>query len=107
METGVVFYREPEYNDMSRGTGIGKGWLDKFTSDVYPRDYVVVNGVKARPPRFYDNKFEIIDPDLFEKLKRKRVRNARKHADNNTPDRLRVREEVALAKIRNLKMSVD
>ena len=28
--------REPEYVVMSRRPGIGRGWLEKFTSDVYP-----------------------------------------------------------------------
>lgn len=107
LETGEIFYRQPEYNDMSRRPGIGQGWFDTFNSDVYPRDYVVVNGVKARPPRYYDNKYEIVDPDRFARLKARRVRNARKHEHNNTPDRLKVREEVQLARIKSLKRSVD
>ena len=88
---------------MSRRGDIGKGWLDKFQSDVYPRDYVVVNGVKSRPPRFYDSKYEILDPKRYARLKARRVRNAKKFSDNNTPDRLRVREEVALSRVNRLK----
>ena len=103
LDTGEIFYITPEYTHMSRNGGIGKGWLDTFTSDVYPRDYVVINGVKARPPRFYDSKFEVIDPDRYKRLKARRVRRSRKYADNNTPGRLRVREEVVLSRISKLK----
>src|SRR6185436_16893236 len=43
--------RRPEYTTMSRRPGIGKGWYEKFKTDVYPRDRVVVRGVHTRPPR--------------------------------------------------------
>lgn len=105
--TGEVFDRRPEYTTMSRRPGIGKGWLDKFQSDVFPRDYVVVRGVKCKPPRFYDSQFEVIDPDLFNSLKMARVRSAKKHVDNNTWDRLRVREQVKLAQISTLTRKLD
>ena len=39
----------PEFNRMSLKPGIGSRWLEKFKTDVYPRDYVVVNGVKVKP----------------------------------------------------------
>ena len=42
---------------MSLKPGIGQAWLDKYMSDVYTQDHVVVRG-KCRPPRFYDNKYK-------------------------------------------------
>ena len=98
--TGV--YRKPEYTTMSRRPGIGKGWYDKFSSDVFPSDFVVVKGVKMRPPLFYDRQFEIEYPSDFEKIKLGRKLNAKKYVDNNTPDRLSVREQVQLAKLKRL-----
>lgn len=59
--------RRPEFVLMSRGgrnqngknlKGIGHGWLEKFGSDVYPNDEVIVNGVPTRPPRYYDTVME-------------------------------------------------
>jgi len=88
----------PEFTDMSRSPGIGKPWLDKFHSDVYNGDFVLVNGAKARPPRYYDNAFEILYPDEMELIKQKRVLDFKRRRANNTVDRLRVREAVALAK---------
>ena len=35
--TGQVYERAPEYVTMSRRPGIGKGWLEKYMSDVFPR----------------------------------------------------------------------
>ena len=58
----------PEFNRMSLKPGIGSRWLDKFKTDVYPRDYVVVNGVKVKPPKYYDVLFEREDPGSFSEL---------------------------------------
>lgn len=96
--------REPEFNEMSKG--IGRGWFEKFPHDVFPHDDVVVNGRSFKVPRYYDNLFELeVSEKDFRRLKNKRLRNAMKHADNNTPDRLAVRAEVLNARIRNLKRS--
>ncbi|AJK28310.1 putative replication initiation protein [Eel River basin pequenovirus] len=106
-KTGEVFDRLPEYTTMSLRPAIAAGWYKSFKSDVYPRDYVVVNGVKVKPPRFYDILYEIDDPPSFEKIKRARKRAALLHKQNNTPERLRVRERVLKAKISTLKRGLD
>lgn len=87
--------REPEFNEMSRRPGIGRGWIDKFLSDVYPRDYAVVNGVKCRPPRFYDGVYEVVDAKLLARVKGRRVRRARRFEHENTTARLDVKETLA------------
>ena len=97
---GVVHDRMPEYVRMSRRPGIGKGWIDAYKGDVYPHDFVVVEGAKSRPPRYYD---EQLTEEEKKSIKSERRRKAEKHADNNTPERLRVREQVALAKMRQNK----
>ena len=100
--TGEVTSLKPEYTTMSRRPGIGKPWLVKYSKDVYPDDFVISNGKKARPPAFYDSHYEITDPVAHRLLKRKRTLQARKHSANNTPDRLRVREACQEARLRNL-----
>lgn len=53
--TGEIFNLKPEYNVMSRRPGVGGKWFDLYSSDVYNgHDYVVVRGVKCRPPRYFD-----------------------------------------------------
>lgn len=103
-ETGEILEeRLPEYNEMSRAGGIGKKWIEAYTSDVYPSDFVVHEGKKFKVPKFYDKLYEDIEPEQFHFLKVSRVLRARKHAENNTKDRLRVREKVQQAKLDLLK----
>lgn len=91
-DTGEVL--KPEYTTMSRRPGIGRTWYDDYFSDVYPHDFVVVDGAKVRPPKYYDGLFKADRPYHFDDIKHLRQENAKKHVDNNSPDRLKVREEV-------------
>lgn len=94
-ETGeVIPARKPEYVTMSRRPGVGKPWLEKFQSDVYPLDFVVINGKKCRPPKYYDTQLAISDPYLLDDLKEQRIERGKAHAADNTHDRLAVREFV-------------
>lgn len=106
-DQGEVHQRKPEYTTMSRRPGIGKGWLEKYTSDVYPGDFVVLNGTKMRPPKYYDRQYEAAFPADFKKIRGARVRGAKEHADNNTRDRLRVREKVTEARLSLLPREVE
>lgn len=45
--------RRPEFLLMSRRPGIGRTFVERYVSDVYPSDTVVVKGVVSRPPRYY------------------------------------------------------
>lgn len=87
LTTGEVFLCAKEYTTMSRGGrgcngenlgGIGKRWYDEYKDDVYPHDYVVVNGVKCRPPKYYDGLLEADRPYLFDDVILERVRNYNK-----------------------------
>lgn len=69
---------------MSRRPGIGLTWFEKYKSDVYPHDYVVVNGSKVRPPRYYDKKFELLYPLEMDAIKYERHLNSLKHLDDNS-----------------------
>lgn len=94
-ETGEVnHYRKPPYSSMSLKPGIGSTWLAKYKPDVYPRDEVIVDGRKTKPPAFYDYVLEAENPKLLETIKLERRRNGMKHKTNNTHERLAVREEV-------------
>jgi len=103
LETGEIIQREPEYNKMSLKPGIGQAWFDKFMSDVYTTDSVVVRGKKCRPPRFYDNKFKELFPEEFDGIQYKRELDGRSRSEDNTLERLAVKEKVALAKLSLLK----
>jgi len=87
---------------MSRRPGIGKAWLSQFSSDVYNHDYVVLNGKKIKPPKYYDSQYELTSPDSLKLIKSNRKSDAKKHLANNTPERLYVREQVQLARLKDL-----
>lgn len=99
-ETGS--WKKPEYTTMSRRPGIGKNWLNKFQTDIYPGDFVVIDNKKMRPPKYYDTQLELSDPESYEIIKENRVAAALKHVDNNTPSRLKVREAVQQARLNQL-----
>jgi len=64
--------RKPEFLLMSRRPGIGATWFARFSSDVFPRDEVVVRGRSTRPPRFYDGIFEREHPEVMSRIREKR-----------------------------------
>lgn len=91
----------PEYNVFSNG--IGKSWLNKYESDVYTYDYVIVNGVKTRPPKYYDRIFGAKNEKELQALKDERAQLAYERRADNTPERLQAKETVAKAKTNQLK----
>lgn len=56
-------------------SAIGKRWIEKYYADVYPHDYVVHNGKKLTPPRYYDEWCETNQPSLWEETKSNREKN--------------------------------
>lgn len=87
----------PEFNHMSLKPGIGAPWLARWKTDVYPQDYVIVRGMKMKPPKYYDKLFDKESPDEFEYMKFLREQNGRSRYADNTPERLLAKEVVAHA----------
>lgn len=96
-ETGEIHQLTPEFFNMSRRPGIGMPWLEKYRTDVYPSDEVILDGRKIRPPTAYDKK--LTDEEALV-IKSKRILRAKKHAANNTPARRKVRQAITTATIR-------
>lgn len=69
--TGAI--RQEEYITMSRSPGIGQKWFEKYKSDVYPSDYIILRGKKMRPPKYYDIELDKSDPDLYKLVKERRL----------------------------------
>ena len=96
------YHLNPEYNKMSLKPGIGKGWLDKYERDVYSFDSVIINGKECKPPKYYDKLFKAANPEEFEKLQYERIKQARERYEDNTDERLAVKQLVAQARINQL-----
>ena len=105
-ETGEVVARHREYNSMSLKPGIGSKFLDEYTSDVFPNDYVIVNGHKAKPPRYYLKRLEKADPEAYEYVKGSRELRGLEKCEDNTEERLGVRRDVLRAKLTQLQRNL-
>ena len=51
----------PPFARMSLRPAIGRRWIERYWRDVYPRDFVVVDGIEAKPPRYYDKFMDLPD----------------------------------------------
>jgi len=58
---------------MSRRPAIGKRWIERYWRDVYPRDFVVMDGHELKPPRYYDKWMEVNHPDVMFQVKEQRL----------------------------------
>lgn len=103
LTTGEIIQLKPEFNQMSRGQGIGKAWLERFEADVYPHAKVIVRGHKTQPPRYYDKLYKKSNPTAWEAIEYDRFLEGQKRHEDQQPHRLKAREQVAAAKISMLK----
>lgn len=104
-DDGVVYHRRPEFAVMSRNPGIGGTYYDKYGAEVVANDSVVVDGREVRPPRYYDKRgLDRVghSDDLILCMcaicvnRRKRKRMAVLNKSDNTPERLRVKEQLMM-----------
>ncbi len=94
--TGELFEVTPEYATMSRRPGIGASWMEKYGAEVYASDSVVMRGREMSPPRFYESFYDELD---LEAVKGSREVNSYRFAQDNTPERLKVREICKVAQV--------
>ncbi|QXP44310.1 MAG: replication initiator protein [Arizlama microvirus] len=73
LNDGSSFDLTPEYITMSLRPAIGRDWMDKFQSDVYPEDFVVMNGKKMKPPRYYDKRLSFQSELTYIQIKAERT----------------------------------
>lgn len=97
INNGEINSVKPEYTTMSRRPGIGKGWYDKYQSDIYPSDFVVHGGKKMPLPKFYNKLLELDENVDFDLIKRMREIRAKQK-----PNDLGAARYAALAKHKKL-----
>lgn len=83
--SGEIISLTPEFNKMSLKPGIASDWYDKYKHDVHTHDYVVINGKRCRPPRYYDNKLKQYNPYDFDWLMHQREQKRLTITQNVTP----------------------
>lgn len=94
--------RQPEYLTMSRRPGIATNYLDKYVREIYNRDSCIVNSKEVKPPKFYDAKFEKMNPAAAAHIKHARQEAAKLNPDN-TPDRRTVKERLTIYRLNKAK----
>lgn len=98
--------REKEFLRMSRRPGLGRAWADKFLTEWFLSDSVVVDGSERKPPRYYDDLCRKLYPDVYAEVKRKRLAAAVASPDN-AGRRLIARESVKEAAANLLTRSLE
>lgn len=98
--------RQPEYATMSLKPGIGAEWYERWKGDCFPSDYLVVNGFKCKPPRYYDKRLERENPALYEEIKQRR-RDVAEDDDESSYRRLMDREKCQQARFKKLIRKIE
>jgi len=96
-QTGELVQVVPEFANMSRRPGIGRGWIERYESEVFPSDEVIARGRPSKPPRYYDAYLDGSRPDVAEAVRE--GRRERRNRANETPRRLQVRAVCAEARL--------
>lgn len=91
----------PPFAVMSRRPGIGRGWYDRYTSDIYPSDEIVIREkYLTKPPRYYDTILQKENEVLYNTIKTNRLQKQKeKPLDDQTDSRLYAAHEAALSRL--------
>lgn len=107
---------------MSRRPGIGASWFNRYRSDVYPSDFLISRGKRIVPPKYYDALLEQQDTGMYKAVKAARKdsvqaghprhkwaldKHCRAVLNDNSYERLGVKEVVKRAAIRSLSRHVE
>lgn len=98
--------RKKEYCTMSRRPGIGRPWLDKYQGDLYPEGRMIVrHGLVCRTPRYYDEIYDVVEPEKSEQLKRER--RCYSQINKKTPEELEVENKVQELRAKKLVRNLE
>lgn len=100
--TGALYDRTPPSINASLKPGIGTGWYEKYSEDLWNSGYCLWQGREACIPRYYLSLMERDDPERFAQFAAERREQAllrlAKHPEENTPERRAVRDYILKAR---------
>lgn len=101
--TGLDVERTPERGYMSLRPGLGSKWFEKYWKEVYRgRDGIIQKGGYVMPPLKYYDKMLMKESGIELDIKQyERAKRAAEYIEENTNERLRVREQVHRAKMKH------
>lgn len=100
--TRAINVVRPEFCVMSRKPGIGASFMQQFKSDLFPSGYLIVDGHKVPPPRFYLNQLEEHEREYLANMPGRPPTPS----SERTLARRRVRAEVRDARIKSLQRNL-
>jgi hypothetical protein len=105
-ETGEITGElTPEYATMSRRPGLARDWFNKYKSDCYPSDFIVIRGMKMKPPVYFDALLKEDDPEMYRQVKKKRRENYNK--EEMETRRLMAKQKTLEAQFKRLERSFE
>lgn len=104
-KSGLLVQVQPEFALQSSRPGIGSTWYEKFKSDCFPSDFLIVHGKFTKVPRYYTKK---LAEEELTRLKRTRKRKSvtPQAKANKSPARLRAREEITKSRLSRSKRTL-
>ncbi len=106
--TGDIVTCKPEFSAKSNQPGLGATWFNKYKTDCFPSDFLIVEGRHVNVPRFYQLK---LSEKEQHRVKLNRLPTPLKPAHperkwNKTPERLKVRATVHAERLKKRKSSL-
>lgn len=106
---GVSVVLRPEYARMSRNPGLGVDYYNAYKKEIYVTDSIIGKGGLAfKPPRYFDNLYELECPGDSARVKAQRVANALKREleldsiGRTLHEDLEIKEKILLLNSKNL-----
>jgi len=106
--TQAIVRCQPEFSAKSNQPGIGSTWFDKFKTDCFPSDFLIVEGKHRPVPQYYLKKLAEEEQHRI-KLDRLPTPQHPAHPErrwNKTKDRLQVRQQIHASRLAKRKTSL-
>lgn len=100
LNTGEIRQRTPEFNKMSLKPGIGANWLKLYWPQIARNGKTIVNGKEVNIPKYYTKYLK--NTEKGENIQYQNYLNGKENYQDNTPERLAVKEQVAKARVNTL-----
>lgn len=105
---GATYRVEPEFALMSLKPGLGQTFFERFKSDIFPSDQVIMDGRIRKPPRFYEKLLSETELLELKRVRRRRTFELKAaHGEDWSKDRLKVREVCANIRAHKRDREVD
>ena len=85
--------KQPEFSTQSSQPGLGNAWFLKYYKDLFPSDFVILDGKRFPMPPYYDKLYVFANLYDHEEVIDWRIYNAITNLKDRTPEALKRREE--------------